>query len=295
MPGNSWISTGRRRTSGLIGVLVLVLLGAAAEDRPAWQVHLERGRDLAKRRDWGAAAGEFSEAIRIAPERSAPRIARGIAQGELGRFAEARADFALAAALDPDDPEPRYRLALACIAERDDPGYRRACADLLARFAAAEDPRVASPLAYTCVARPGAIDAPDALVRWGERAVPLFRGNERVLGAALYRAGRYQDAVRRLEAASRLTTPVAWDWLFLAMSHQRLGHTAAARENFEKARSWIDAAEKDRGKPASAGASRTAWHSWNERAEVRALQREAEALLGAAGGEVSAPARGATS
>jgi tetratricopeptide (TPR) repeat protein len=272
----------RRQTLGVMAGVALLLIasGVIAEDRPAWQVHFERGKELAKRREWKAAIAEFSEAIRVEPGRSAPRIARGNARGELSLFAEARADFARAAELDPDDPEPRYRVALACIAEGDDDGYRRACGDLHDRYATTNDPRVASPLAYTCVARPGAGVAADALVRWGERAVPLFRGNERVLGATLYRAGRFEDAVRSLEASSHLTTLVAWDWLFLAMSHHRLGRTAQSRENLEKARRWMAAAEAGRASPAATGKTRTAWHSWNERAEVIALCREAETLVG---------------
>jgi hypothetical protein len=73
---------------------------------------------------------------------------------------------------------------------------------------------------------------------------------------------------------------VAWDWLFLAMSHHRLGRGEEARRYLTKARRWIVAAEADREEKLAAGASRTSWHSWNERAEVRALRREAEALLG---------------
>lgn len=268
-------------TGSIIGLAVVVLARSGdADDRLAWQVCLEQGKSLAKRREWEAAAAEFTEAIRLEPKQSAPWVERGNARGELGRFADARADFADAIKVDPENPEPRYRLALACIAEGDDDGYRRACADLLARFGASEDPKVASPLAYTCAARPHAVDAPASLVRWGERAVALFRGNERVLGAALYRAGRYEDAVRRLEEAVRLTNPVAWDWLFLAMSHHRLGHADEARNYLTKAQRWIVAAEANRNKKSAAGLSRTAWHSWNERAEVGALRLEAEALLG---------------
>src|SRR5262249_2076942 len=99
---------------------------------------------------------------------------------------------------------------------------------------------------------------------------------------ALYRADRYEEAVRKLEDATLLTTPVAWDWLFLAMSHHRLGHTDQAREYLTKARKWINLANSKSGnKPATPRAS---WHSWNERAEVHALQREAQALFSAGNG-----------
>jgi Flp pilus assembly protein TadD len=167
-PINRW------QVSGLIiGLAVLgVATGGDADDQAAWQVRLERGRERAKRREWEAAAAELTEAIRLAPRESAPWIERGNARGELGRFSEARADFARATEVDPGNPEPRYRLALAFIAEGDDDGYRRACGDLLACFGASEASKVASPLAYTCVARPRAVDAPDALVRWASGRSP---------------------------------------------------------------------------------------------------------------------------
>lgn len=270
---------------GVIVLLLLSLLGPearlVADDRPDWRAHLERGKEKARTREWDAAAAAFAEAIRLAPRELAPRIARGNALGELGRFSEARLEFARAAEVDPDNPEPLYRVALARIAEGDDAGYRLACGQLLKRFGGSENPGVASPLAYTGVARPKALDSPDPLVRWAERAVPLFRGNERVLGAALYRAGRFDEAVRRLDESARLTTPVAWDWLFLAMSNHRLGHAEEARRYIAKARGWIAAAESGRLEKSAPNRTRTSWHSWNERAEVRALLGEAEATLAA--------------
>ena len=233
MSSNPLSSVKPWRVLGLIiGVGLLVFATSAdAQDGSVWQVHLERGKEIAKRREWESAAAEFTKAIRLAPDQSAPRVERGNAYGETGRFAEARVDFSRASEIDPGNPEPRFRLALSFIAEGDDDGYRRTCADLLARFSASEDPKITSPLAYTCVARPQAVDRPETLVRWGERAVSLFRGNERVLGAVLYRTGRFEDAVSRLEESARLTTPVAWDWLFLAMSHQRLGHNDSVHPN----------------------------------------------------------------
>ena len=67
----------------------------------------------------------------------------------------------------------------------------------------------------------------------------------------------------------------ATEWLFLAMSHQRLGHTDEARTWLNKARDWIaelavvnpEVADVDPGDPAI------------ERLQLEILLREAQALI----------------
>jgi hypothetical protein len=55
------------------------------------------------------------------------------------------------------------------------------------------------------------------------------------LGAALHRAGRFQEAISRLEEGIRKRdgTSLPQDWAFLSMAHQRLGHRREARR-------WLD-------------------------------------------------------
>jgi Flp pilus assembly protein TadD len=242
--------------------------------------------ELIRRKRWGEAIRLLDLRLSAESGSASDLIARGNARAELGRFTEARADFTRAAALVPTNPEPQYRLALACLAASEMNSYRQASGALINRFSAAEDASVASPVAYTCVARPDAGIDPAVLVQVAERAVPLFRGNERVLGAACYRAGRSREAVQHLEHSARSTTPVAWDWVFLAMAHQRLGHEHEARAYLDRAANWIALAECGGGQPAKG--ARRVWHSWNERAEVRSLWREAEVLLGVKGEELPA-------
>jgi hypothetical protein len=58
------------------------------------------------------------------------------------------------------------------------------------------------------------------------------------LGAALYRAGRFDDAAKQLIKASALPpsqqTAMAYTWFFLSVTHHRLGHTDEARRWLEK-------------------------------------------------------------
>ena len=87
------------------------------------------------------------------------------------------------------------------------------------------------------------------------------------LGAALYRAGRFEDAIRRREEGIQLvnngrSTPQ--DWGFLAMAHHHLGHRDLARDYLRRLGSRQPSTDTAR--------------CWDE-IEVRLLQNEAEAVI----------------
>jgi hypothetical protein len=84
-------------------------------------------------------------------------------------------------------------------------------------------------------------------------------------GAILYRAGRNEEAVMRLKKAlSKSPGKVFfYDWLFLAMAHQRLGHTGEAKKCLAKA----EALREYRGK------------IWPQRLQWQFLHREAEDMV----------------
>jgi tetratricopeptide (TPR) repeat protein len=86
------------------------------------------------------------------------------------------------------------------------------------------------------------------------------------LGAALYRAGRFDEAIRRLQEGIQLRNgrSVAQDWAFLAMAHFRLGHR-------DEARRWLD---RFRARPPVADPAKF----WNE-LEIRLLRSEAKAVV----------------
>jgi tetratricopeptide (TPR) repeat protein len=84
--------------------------------------------------------------------------------------------------------------------------------------------------------------------------------------AALYRSGRYDEAIRRLEKGIRLRGGEAWaqDWEFLAMAHHRLGHRDQARRWLDRLRKYQPSAEADK--------------FWDE-LQIRLLLAEAEAVV----------------
>ena len=100
----------------------------------------------------------------------------------------------------------------------------------------------------------GAVDA-----RWKESSL-------RVLGAALYRAGRFEDAIRRFDESIRFRSGISGpkDWAFLAMAHYRLGHRDQARHFVQRLRS----------RPPSKDPN----EFWNE-LQIRLPQNEAEATI----------------
>jgi tetratricopeptide (TPR) repeat protein len=86
------------------------------------------------------------------------------------------------------------------------------------------------------------------------------------LGAALYRAGRFEEAIHRLDESHRARDdagdPKAF--AFLALTHHRLGHR-------DEARRWLDKLVTYRPRE---GADLF----WDE-VEIRILRREAESLI----------------
>jgi tetratricopeptide (TPR) repeat protein len=61
------------------------------------------------------------------------------------------------------------------------------------------------------------------------------------LGVVYYRLGEYRQALDTLEWSLRegSETTAGFDWLFLAMSHWRLGEQADARHCYDRAVQWV--------------------------------------------------------
>jgi tetratricopeptide (TPR) repeat protein len=176
--------------------------------------------------------------------------------------------------LQPDDPENHYFLAIHLLLADDLAGYRTACAAALNRFAAEHDATAAGRVAYASIYGPHAVADMPALIRLATETLPVSPG-ERLVGAALYRAGRFDEALEAFHKSEQHFPPRAWDWLFRAMIESRLGHPERAREMLENARRWITAAN---GKPPGRGNDQ-----WNtpliEPFLISRLRGEAESLI----------------
>jgi WD40 repeat protein/Flp pilus assembly protein TadD len=224
-------------------------------------------------RQWFAAQFHLQCLIRLEPGNSRHFGRRGYVHAEQGQWQQAAADFARAIDLDQNAPWALNGLAAVRLAVADEAGYRSVCATFLKRFGQTTDPREANTIAWTCVLTPKAVADLTRPVLLAEKAVasnPRDANSLNTLGAALYRAGRFEEAVRRLDEAikARGKSGSVWDWIFLAMAHQRLEHAAEARRWLDKVVTFLD---KNSQLVQSWG--------WEDRLQVSRLRREAETLV----------------
>jgi tetratricopeptide (TPR) repeat protein len=238
---------------------------------------IARGRVLVERGRWDEAEAAFDEAVRARPYNASSWAARAEYFSARGQHQNSVADFVAARETDPDIPQLHYRVAIARLLAGDLTGYREACTGMLARFKTTQHPFVANRVAYACIYAPGAVVDMPGLIQVAERSVPARAGGERIVGAALYRAGRYQDALRCFEQARKVREPRAWDWLFLCMIQGGLGHAEEARRMLARAGQWI--AEADRAKPGTSRDNESTWTNSYEKPTILLLLREAEAVI----------------
>ena len=128
--------------------------------------------------------------------------------------------------LDPGDPVAWYEAAVSSLALDNTREYQRICRELLDRFGENADPGTSQRIGYTCVAGPISQEDADLVVEILKNSGTIWKGrNERLLAAALYRAGRYQDSVDQFElAVGNGWNLNIWDHAFLTMAHHKLGN-----------------------------------------------------------------------
>jgi WD40 repeat protein len=163
--------------------------------------------------------------------------------------------------------------AVTHLALRDNAGYRAACAGALARFRATPDLQAAATVSWACALGPDSGVDPAQLVRLAERAHAGNPGQYlylRSLGACLFRAGRYKEALQRLQEASQAQPDSPMTGLLLALVHQKLGHPAEARRRLRQASRRMDDILADKNRQVR----------WTEAAGLRLLRREAEEAVG---------------
>jgi eukaryotic-like serine/threonine-protein kinase len=224
-----------------------------------------------ERGQWERAEAAYLEALSARPMNESARDALVRLHIERGQFDRAVATLAEAVRLIPDEARPREHLSLVLLGSGDRAGWRRSVAALLDRFGGARDCWMANRVAWDCTMGPDAPVNPGVPVRLAEVGVQGYDGtidkpnSLNTLGAALYRAGRYEAAIGRLEEAIQARGGEhPSDWPFLALAHHHLGHR-------DEARRWLDRLREHR-------PSEKADNFWDE-LEIRLPRREAEAVI----------------
>jgi tetratricopeptide (TPR) repeat protein len=232
-----------------------------------------RARAYSERTRWSEAEAAFTEAVRERPYNRTVWEERGRFYLARSQPASAAASYGEAVSLLPDAIDLRHSLILSRLAAGDAHGLRKAISDLLDRYGSTPDPLLMNNTVWDCVLVPSSATDSATLVRLAEGALKGYPGPRHevlnTLGGALYRAGRLEEAIRRLRDGIRFThgtstTSTPQDWAFLAMAHFRLGHR-------DEARRWIDRF-RDRQPVGDAG------RFWDE-LEIRLLRSEAEAVV----------------
>jgi tetratricopeptide (TPR) repeat protein len=238
------------------------------------RLHVLRARAFAGLRWHAKAEVEFAAALKVRPEDAQVQFEahrnRGYASVHRHQWREAATEFAQASALQPDDGHLWEFQAVAHLAAGDVGAYRQCCAAMMQHFEKSSPRGALAHVVDACVLRDDALPSMTRLVR-------LARAGSEQYGAALYRAGKYGEAVRCFEAQARTYRPRALGWCFLAMAQCRLGHNDEARRCLAEAARWIDAANRE--ELDDAAGIRPAWGGWEERIKFPLLLREAEELL----------------
>ncbi len=162
---------------------------------------------------------------------------------------------------------------LALLASGDHRSLRRECRELLELGSSTSIFWHWNAVAWYCSLVPGdGIDRPRA-VALAELAVARAAGSNthrflNTLGIALYRAGRHDDAIRRIEQGieHRSGLGIPDDWAILAMAHARLGHHSQAIGFLERMPPRVSVDDDE-----------TA--SFWERMDTRILRSEAESVV----------------
>jgi hypothetical protein len=160
-------------------------------------------------------------------------------------------------------------------------GYRKICKDMLERFDAGAT--------WTCTLSPGCGADPDHIVSLAEKLLAKLSRNHwhvNQLGAALYRAGRFEEAVARLTEATELSchpyrTNMLHTCFYLAMAHHRLGHADLARRWLDQAVQGTERALEWAAEPAvkSANPDGVIPPNWFRKLTLELLRHEAEQLI----------------
>jgi tetratricopeptide (TPR) repeat protein len=175
----------------------------------------------------------YAALLQARPDDKELWIGRGRRHALSDRWRQAAADYA--GGIEPV-PSPStdeyYEYACLLLLVGDKRRYRELIQTLREQVDKTKDPRLAYELARACIITPEMIADPERVIGWArlaEESAPL-PWHRHVVGAAYYRAGDYEQALRWLDTSVEQSWDVGrpLNQFVLAMIHRRMGHVERA-------------------------------------------------------------------
>ena len=238
----------------------------------------QRAANLERVHRHGAALWLYEWIVAADPNDHQGQDALGQCKARMDRFAEASDHFTRAVTLAPGRIDYQRNLAMARLALDDRAGYRAACARMLELAEATQDRAAAHMTAMTCVLDANAVSKWDAVIRLAARAAEGYDGDYRIHVGALFRAGRFDEALQRPWSKDRHYAEIPWEWFFQGMLRHQAGRPDEARPILEQKIKLVDLMYREMPRDPK---SKT-WSDWTYYVQTQVLRLEAEAMLRAA-------------
>jgi tetratricopeptide (TPR) repeat protein len=212
-------------------------------------------------------------------------VARGAALAGEGRWEEAEIAYKQAFAYGKSDhPYLWFERAALELAVGDRAAYRLTCQQMLDVLERNNDPTWLLFAAHASVLDADLAALALESLRLAERRAAAFPGefSEHVMGLALYRNGRFAEALAR--ELANIAHHGGWrcevlDRLVVAMSQKRLGQWDEAERSLAQAENWVGEHLRDRPGGLDRGVPQD-WH-WRDAILMHLLLREARDLISA--------------
>lgn len=218
----------------------------ASQSKPFHQNNIayDQGIQLAKSDQWEEACEQFTKAVDQSPEVAKHWYAYALIQLKLGNTSQ----------------------------------YRRACQEMVNRFASSKDNGDKKLTTWTCALADNSVTDWEPVMTMADSLVaiatfdPKGHTHRNTRGLLYLRMQRYFEARDELEVAMRIHTAGGnpSDWLALAIVLDELGDTDQAQRLYRRANTWIEEQVK---RDANARAS------WHELLEYKLLREQAQARL----------------
>jgi WD40 repeat protein/serine/threonine protein kinase len=240
-------------------------LKQAADRALAW--HRRESISSRLERNWFSREFHIRHIIAAEPNVASHRENYATTLGYLGKWDQAASENAKAIGLGSKSINGWYNEVCFALRSRNQSEYQRTCYLAHEKIALTDDPEIPNFLAWISVVGPDSGVDPARYIELAEQALKKKPGNYAFLnthGAALYRAGRYDEAIKQLQRgmdAHDQKLGMGVDWALLAMAYAKAGDP-------ENAKRWLEKSLASAELP-----------QWQQQVELRALQKEATELV----------------